>query len=321
MISEAAPTPRPGPRPGWPRGPATCPASPTRPSSRSRRGPARSSRPCARRAAASSSSRARPGCGKSTQIPKMCLEAGRGIARADRRHPAAAASRPVTIAAPHRRGDRASRIGQVGRLQDPLPGRGPRRDGYIKVMTDGILLAETAGRPAASTSTTRSSSTRPTSAALNIDFLLGIVRTPARPSGRDLQARHHVGHHRHGEVLQGLRRTPRSSRSAAGCYPVEVRVPRARQRRRPRTSDYVDQAVEAVEYLIVREKPPGDILVFMPTEQDIRETCRHARGTRSAPAVTVLPLFARLTGGRAAAASTPSPAARSSWPPTWPRPR
>jgi ATP-dependent helicase HrpA len=56
--------------------------------------------------------------------------------------------------------------------------------------------------------------------------------------------------------------------------------------------DYIDMAVHAVDRIKTR-RPWGDILVFMPTEQDILESCAKLEGKRY-PGTTILPLYARL---------------------------
>ena len=122
------------------------------------------------------------GCGKSTQIPKMCLEAGGGVAGQ------VACTQPRRIAAvtiAHRIAQElGERLGQsVGykiRFEDQTP-----RQAYIKVMTDGMLLAETqADRRLTAYDTLIIDEAHERS--LNIDFLLGIARTllRARPGLR-----------------------------------------------------------------------------------------------------------------------------------------
>ncbi|MGD0782685.1 MAG: AAA family ATPase, partial [Candidatus Aminicenantales bacterium] len=113
------------------------------------------------------------GCGKSTQIPKMCIEAGRGlrgkIACTQPRRIAA-----VTIA--HRIAEELGEpigrsVGYKIRFDDKTP-----PDAWIKVLTDGMLLAETQGDPRLfeyDTLIIDEAHER----SLNIDFLLGIVRT------------------------------------------------------------------------------------------------------------------------------------------------
>ena len=229
------------------------------------------------------------GCGKSTQIPKMCLEAGRGIAgRIGVTQPRRLAAMTIAARIAEEMGEPIGRsVGYKIRFQDRTS-----RDGYIKVMTDGILLAETQGDHGLheyDTIIIDEAHER----SLNIDFLLGIMRRllDDRPdlklviTSATLDTEKFSKAFRNAPVIQVSGR----------MYPVEVeyRVP---DREEAEDKDYVDQAVEAVEYLR-RGKPPGDVLVFMPTEQDILETCRMLEG-RKWPAVKVLPLFSRLPAGQ-----------------------
>ena len=229
------------------------------------------------------------GCGKSTQIPKMCLEAGRGIAgRVGVTQPRRLAAMTIAHRIAEELGEPLGRsVGYKIRFQDRTS-----RDGYIKVMTDGILLAETQGDHGLheyDTIIIDEAHER----SLNIDFLLGIVRRllDARPDLKLIITSATLDTEKFSQAFRGAPVIEVSGRA----YPVEVeyRVPDEGE---AEDKDYVDQAVEAVEYLR-REKPPGDILVFMPTEQDILETCRMLEG-RKWPAVKVLPLFSRLPAGR-----------------------
>ena len=120
------------------------------------------------------------GSGKTTQLPKICLEAGRGVAGVDRPHPAAA-HRGARRRRAHRRGTEdprsASCVGYKLRFQDRS-----RPEGLIKLMTDGILLAETQGDrflDAYDTIIVDEAHER----SLNIDFLLGYLKwlLPKRP--------------------------------------------------------------------------------------------------------------------------------------------
>ncbi len=227
------------------------------------------------------------GCGKSTQIPKMCIEAGRGlrgkIACTQPRRIAA-----VTIA--HRiaeeLGEPVGRsVGYKIRFDDKTP-----RDAWIKVLTDGMLLAETQGDPRLfeyDTLIIDEAHER----SLNIDFLLGIVRTLLAVR-RDLKL-----------IVTSATLDIEKFRAAfpgalvievgGRMYPVDVEY-RPSEGDSDEDADYIDAAVEAVDYL-KREKRPGDILIFMPTEQDILETCERLSGRKYA-GVTILPLYARLPG-------------------------
>jgi len=227
------------------------------------------------------------GCGKSTQIPKMCLEAGRGargrIAVTQPRRIAA-----VTIAqriAEEMREPLGRTVGYKIRFEDRSS-----PETRIKVVTDGMLLAETQadGR-------LREYDTIVIDEAhersLNIDFLLGIVKTllAKRSDLKLIITSATLDLEKFAAAFDGAPVLQVGGR----MYPVRVeyRVPSPDERE---DLDYVDMAAEAVDE-IKRREPPGDILVFMPTEQDILETCEILEGKRYA-GTTVLPLFARLPG-------------------------
>jgi len=227
------------------------------------------------------------GCGKSTQLPKMCLEAGRGLAGK------IACTQPRRIAAMTIAQRISEELGQplgkaVGykiRFQDRTsPGS------YIKVLTDGMLLAETQGdRLLTEYDTIIIDEAHERS--LNIDFLIGLCRRllEKRPelkliiTSATLEVEKFVEAFNH----------PPLFKVSGRMYPVEViyyEPESARQKKEE--PDYVDLAVEAVNF-IKREKPPGDILIFMPTEQDILETCQRLQG-KHYPDSVILPLFARM---------------------------
>ena len=229
------------------------------------------------------------GCGKSTQIPKMCLEAGRGVAgRVGVTQPRRLAAMTIAARIAEELGEPIGRsVGYKIRFQDRTS-----RDGYIKVMTDGILLAETQGDHGLheyDTIVIDEAHER----SLNIDFLLGIMRRllDERPDLKLVITSATLDTEKFSKAFKNAPVIEVSGRA----YPVEVEY-RAPDKEEAEDKDYVDQAVEAVEYLR-REKPPGDVLVFMPTEQDILETCRMLEG-RKWPLVKVLPLFSRLPAGQ-----------------------
>ncbi|MDD8025479.1 MAG: ATP-dependent RNA helicase HrpA [Acidobacteriota bacterium] len=227
------------------------------------------------------------GCGKSTQIPKMCIEAGRGL------RGMIAVTQPRRIAAvtianriAEEMGEPVGRsVGYKIRFDDTTP-----RDAWIKVVTDGMLLAETQGDPrllAYDTIVIDEAHER----SLNIDFLLGIAKT-LLPVRRDLRlivtsATLDI------EKFRAAFDDPPVIEVGGRTYPVEVEYrppdPESKQ-----DQDYTDAAVEAVA-AIKAEKRSGDILVFMPTEQDILETCEKLEAKKYA-GVSVLPLYARLPG-------------------------
>jgi ATP-dependent helicase HrpA len=227
------------------------------------------------------------GCGKSTQIPKMCLEAGRGIAGK------IACTQPRRIAAvtiAHRiaqeLGEPLGRsVGYKIRFQDKTS-----RESYIKVMTDGMLLAETQNDPQLmeyDTFLIDEAHER----SLNIDFLLGIARTllVRRPELKLIITSATLDTEKFSEAFG---RAP-VIHVGGRLYPVEVEyLPPESMPGGKQDLDYLDSAVYAVDRL-KHKAAPGDMLVFMPTEQDILETVsrlegKHYRGT------TILPLYARL---------------------------
>ncbi|MDI6845688.1 MAG: ATP-dependent RNA helicase HrpA [Candidatus Saccharicenans sp.] len=227
------------------------------------------------------------GCGKSTQLPKMCLEAGRGLAGK------IACTQPRRLAAMTIAQRISEELGQplgkvVGykiRFQDRTS-----PEAYVKILTDGMLLAETQGdRLLTEYDTIIIDEAHERS--LNIDFLIGLCR-------RLLEKRpelHLIITSATLEVEKFLKafNHPPLFKVSGRLYPVEVMYFQPGNRnQRKEEPDYVDLAVEAVDFL-KKEKPPGDILVFMPTEQDILETCQRLQG-KHYPDSVVLPLYARM---------------------------
>ena len=233
------------------------------------------------------------GCGKSTQIPKMCLEAGRGRrGRIGCTQPRRIAA--VTIAAriAEERGEPLGRsVGYKIRFDDRTS-----RDTVIKVLTDGMLLAETqSDRRLLEYDTLIIDEAHERS--LNIDFLLGIIKTllPVRPGLKLIVTSATLDIEKFRRAFDGAPVLEVGGR----MFPVEVEYrPPGEEDRGPdgEDADYVDLAADVVDEL-VRDRPAGDVLVFMPTEQDILETCEILEG-RKYPGVSVLPLYARLPGSQ-----------------------
>jgi len=228
------------------------------------------------------------GSGKTTQIPKMCLEAGRGLAGL------IGCTQPRRIAATTVARRIAEELGEeiglsVGykiRFDDRTP-----RNAFFKIMTDGILLME-----AQTDSLLRMYDTiiidEAHERSLNIDFILGILKNI-------LGRRHDLNI----VITSATIDTDKFSRAfdnapiievSGRLYPVEVRYePPDRELEEKGEITHVDAAVRAVEELTGRRRP-GDILIFMPTERDIRETRELLNGRLREDAV-ILPLFSRLT--------------------------
>ena len=241
------------------------------------------------------------GSGKTTQLPKIALAMGRGKIN----HPPGKGrlighTQPRRIAA----SSVAKRIAEelqtplgevVGfkvRFQDRLA-----RDASVKLMTDGILLAETQSDPllkAYDTIIIDEAHER----SLNIDFLLGYIRQilPRRPDLKVVVTSATIDANRFAEHFAS-RRGPAPIIMVSGrMYPVE-------QRYRPfeESRDYdLNQAIaDGVDELWRDPHNAGDILVFLPGEREIREAADHLRKHLSHNVLLrqaeVLPLFARLS--------------------------
>lgn len=226
------------------------------------------------------------GSGKTTQIPKMCIEAGRGIAGLiGCTQPRRVAAITVAHRIAEELGEEVGRsVGYTIRFEDRTG-----RNNYIKIMTDGILLNEAQNDPYLrryDTVIVDEAHER----SLNIDFVLGILRTLLRKR-KDLKV----------IITSATIDTEKFSRAfhapiievSGRMYPVEVRYkPLDHDLEESGEVTYVDAAFTTVQKLM-NESYSGDILIFMPTEQDIRETCELI-GAKLDYEATVLPLFARL---------------------------
>ena len=230
------------------------------------------------------------GSGKTTQIPKFCLAAGRGIdGKIACTQPRRIAATTVAARIAEELGEDLGRsVGYKIRFQDKSD-----PDAYIKVVTDGILLAETQGDPWLNeydTIIVDEAHER----SLNIDFVLGILKRLVRRrrnlkliiTSATIDTRKFSAAFDDAPVIEVSGR----------LYPVETRYfkPDAGSEEKEEQTS-VELAVQAIDDLI-RRGGRGDMLVFMPTEQDIRETCELLEG-RGYPRTLVLPLFARLSAG------------------------
>jgi ATP-dependent helicase HrpA len=259
------------------------------------------------------------GSGKTTQLPKICLSLGRGLGAGGsglightqpRRIAASATGRRIAeeLGTPF-----GEVVGYKVRFTDNLsPGAS------VKLMTDGILLAETQTDPllaAYDTIIIDEAHER----SLNIDFLLGYLREilPRRPDLKvivtsatidaDRFARHFGSDEKPAPVIEVSGR----------LYPVEVRyrpveedspavkaaqgtTPGTQQKDRPdrpktqreNDRDLMEAIVDAVDELC--REGPGDVLVFLPGEREIREAAEALR-KHHPPHTEILPLFARLS--------------------------
>lgn len=228
------------------------------------------------------------GSGKSTQLPMFCLAAGRGG------EGLIGCTQPRRIAATAISGRVAEQFGEASggnvgykiRFTDRT-----RKNSFIKFMTDGILLAESQRDRmlwAYDTLVIDEAHER----SLNIDFILGMLRTlvKRRPELKLIITSATIDTEKFAGAFDDAPVIHVSGR----LYPVAVRYrPLGNGSGESDPSDPVEAAVDAVDQLQGKD-PFGDILVFMPTEQDIRDTCEAILG-RKYPGVSVLPLFSRLS--------------------------
>ncbi len=244
------------------------------------------------------------GSGKTTQLPKICIAAGRGErGLIGHTQPRRIAARAVATRIAQEMGEAIGHsVGYKVRFTDQT-----RPDAWIKLMTDGILLAETQGDgdlDAYDTIIVDEAHER----SLNIDFLLGYLKQllARRPdlkvviTSATLDAERFARHF-------GTAERPAPVLEVSGrVYPVEVRY-------RPLCSgtptdsgapEEADDEEELEEAIVAAAEElwrggPGDILVFLPGEREIRETAELARRSLArrpyAQQLEILPLFARLS--------------------------
>ncbi|CAM3067543.1 ATP-dependent RNA helicase HrpA [Rariglobus hedericola] len=238
------------------------------------------------------------GSGKTTQIPKMCLAAGRG------QRGAIACTQPRRVAALSVSKRVAEELnvewgGPVGckiRFDDRTS-----RNTVIKFMTDGMLLAEVQSDPMLRNYDTVILD-EAHERSLNIDFLLGHLRNlrHQRPELKIIVTSATIDTEAFSKAFDDAPVVQVSGRT----YPVEVIYApldefgsdAAEGDERSAKSEalhYIDGTVEAVQR-IVRESDSGDILVFLPAERDIRETTELLEGRRL-PNTEIVPLFGRLS--------------------------
>jgi len=231
------------------------------------------------------------GSGKSTQLPKLMLQMGRGVERLiGHTQPRRLAARSVAQRVADELGSSlGDHVGYKVRFTDKT---NPQT--YIKLMTDGVLLAEaTRDRFFDAYDTLIIDEAHERS--LNIDFLLGHLRQilPKRPDLRVIITSATIDTARFAEhfgiaTRDGL--TPAPVIEVSGrTYPVELRY----QPIEPDEHGEIDDVPEAVARAIEGFERTGDVLVFMPTERDIRECCDLLE--RRQPGSDILPLYARLT--------------------------
>ena len=228
------------------------------------------------------------GSGKTTQLPKICLELGRGAAGLiGHTQPRRLAARSVAERiAEELKSEIGSAVGYKVRFTDHTS-----RDACVKLMTDGILLAETqTDRYLAAYDTIIIDEAHERS--LNIDFLLGYLKQllPRRPDLKVIITSATIDAERFSQHFNGAPVLEVSGRT----YPVEILY-------RPLTSkDEDDAEVELTDSIVdaadeLARHGEGDILVFLPGEREIREAAEALRKSTLRRNDEILPLFARLS--------------------------
>ncbi len=221
------------------------------------------------------------GSGKTTQLPKICLELGRGcaglIGHTQPRRIAARAT--ATRIAQELKSEPGRYVGYKIRFTDKTS-----PDSYIKLMTDGILLAETQTDPLLRRYDTLIID-EAHERSLNIDFLLGYLKSVVA-TRQDLKL----------IVTSATLDAERFSKHFGGAPVIEVsgRLFPIETRWRPfdedRDADMNTAIVDAVGE--AHREGPGDVLVFLPGEREIREAAEALR-KHHPPGLEILPLFAR----------------------------
>ncbi|GLV78626.1 ATP-dependent RNA helicase HrpA [Streptomyces hygroscopicus] len=227
------------------------------------------------------------GSGKTTQIPKICLELGRGVkGLIGHTQPRRIAARTVAERiAEELRSPLGESVGWKVRFTDQVS-----KDTHVKLMTDGILLAEIqTDRELRQYDTIIIDEAHERS--LNIDFLLGYLARllPRRPDLKVVITSATIDPERFSRHFGDAPIVEVSGRT----YPVEVRYrPLLEEGGEDSDRDQITAICDAVDEL--RAEGPGDILVFLSGEREIRDTA-DALNKKKLPATEVLPLYARLS--------------------------
>ena len=229
------------------------------------------------------------GSGKTTQLPKICLELGLGVrGQIGHTQPRRLAARTVAgRIAEELKTELGSTVGYKVRFTDSSGD-----DTMVKLMTDGILLAEIQNdRMLRRYDTLIIDEAHERS--LNIDFILGYLKQllPRRPDLKVIITSATIDPERFSRHFGDAPIVEVSGRT----YPVEVRYRPVVDPDAPEPDsdrDQVTAIVDAVEEL--RAEGPGDILVFLSGEREIRDTA-DALNKLDLPATEVLPLYARLS--------------------------
>ena len=227
------------------------------------------------------------GSGKTTQLPKICLSLGRGVLGViGHTQPRRVAARSVAARIAHElKSELGGLVGYKVRFNDKVS-----PDTCIKLMTDGILLAEIHHDPLLRNYDTIIID-EAHERSLNIDFLLGYLRQllPRRTdlkiiiTSATLDAERFSRHFFGAPVMQVSGRT----------YPVEVRYRPPQQNEEGDQQDIPQAICSALDELSIGGLR-GDVLVFLPGEREIRDTAEALRKHQH-KGIEILPLFSRLS--------------------------
>ena len=228
------------------------------------------------------------GSGKTTQLPKLCLKIGQGtFGTIGHTQPRRIAARSVAARiAEELKTELGTSVGYKIRFSDKSD-----KHSHIKVMTDGILLAEIQNDPFLQQYDTLIID-EAHERSLNIDFILGYLKQllPKRPdlkiiiTSATIDPERFAKHFEDAPILEVSGRT----------YPVEVRYrPLSSDDEKESQKDQPQAILNAVDEL--GHETSGDILVFLSGERQIRETAEFLRKHHSDNKTEVIPLFSRLS--------------------------
>jgi ATP-dependent helicase HrpA len=248
------------------------------------------------------------GSGKSTQLPKICLEVGRGVrGMIGHTQPRRLAARAVAErVAEELGGEVGQAVGYAVRFTDRVS-----RQTLVKVMTDGILLNEIQ-RDRLLTAYDTIIVDEAHERSLNIDFILGYLKQllPRRPDLKVIVTSATIDTERFARHFGGAPIVEVSGRT----YPVEVRYrplvdldAAADDAEGADERDQIQAISEAVTELVAGG--PGDILVFLSGEREIRDTAE-ALAALALPDTELLPLYARLSAAEQHRVFQPHPGRR-----------
>jgi len=224
------------------------------------------------------------GSGKTTQIPKICLELGRGVAGLiGHTQPRRLAARSVAARiAEELESEPGRHVGYKIRFSDHTSPQS-----YIKLMTDGILLAEIQNDRFLNQYDTLIID-EAHERSLNIDFLLGYLKQllPKRPDLKLIITSATIDPERFSRHFDDAPIIEVSGRT----YPVEMRYrPIGEEERDQDLNDAIGEAVRELYH-----EPRGDILIFMNGEREIRDTADFLERMKLRD-TEILPLFSRLS--------------------------